>query len=131
MTRANVMESQIAHLCGVDPKTVSRWVASSVRAPHARHRAAISRVLGEEEAVLWPSVRQFVKSGPDRELVQMYPYRSSAPMSLWRQLISRAENELTFAATPTTSCGWSRPASENCYAGRPPGAAGSGSSSAP
>ncbi|MFF0409043.1 XRE family transcriptional regulator [Kitasatospora sp. NPDC004745] len=90
-------ESKLAETCGVDPKTVSRWIAKPEREPHARHRAAASRALGEEETVLWPSVRQLVKSGPDRELVQMYPYRSAAPATLWRQLIRGATSELTFA----------------------------------
>lgn len=97
MARANMTESQIARLCGVDPKTVARWVSSPARVPHARHRAAVSRALDEEETVLWPSVQQLVKSGPDRELVQMYPYRSAAPTALWRQLINQATTELTFA----------------------------------
>jgi len=97
MARANMTESQLARVCGVDPKTVSRWITNPAREPHARHRAAASRALGEEEPVLWPSVQQLVKSGPDRELVQMYPYRSAAPATLWRQLVAKAEHELTFA----------------------------------
>lgn len=97
LARANMTESQLARACGVDPKTVSRWIKNPSREPHARHRAAASQALGEEETVLWPSVQQLVKSGPDRELVQMYPYRSAAPAALWRQLISSAEHELTFA----------------------------------
>ncbi|MFJ5923892.1 XRE family transcriptional regulator [Kitasatospora sp. NPDC092948] len=97
MVRAHVTESQIARLCGVDPKTVARWIASPTRVPHARHRAAVGRALGEEETMLWPSVQPLVKCGPDRELVQMYPYRSAAPASLWRQLIGKAQRELTFA----------------------------------
>ncbi|MEV8322926.1 XRE family transcriptional regulator [Kitasatospora sp. NPDC056731] len=97
MARANMTSSRLARVCGVDPKTVDRWLANPSREPHARHRSAASQALGEEESVLWPSVRQLVKSGPDRELVQMYPYRSAAPASLWRQLIRGATRELTFA----------------------------------
>ncbi|MFG3051930.1 XRE family transcriptional regulator [Kitasatospora sp. NPDC048239] len=97
MARANMTGPQLARLCQVDPKTVTRWLTNPAREPHARHRAAASRVLGEEETVLWPSVQQLVKNGPDRELVQMYPYRSAAPTSLWKQLIGRAEGQLTFA----------------------------------
>ncbi|MFD7454033.1 XRE family transcriptional regulator [Kitasatospora sp. NPDC059827] len=97
MARANMTSSRLARVCGVDPKTVDRWLANPSREPHARHRSAASKALGEEEAVLWPSVQQLVKSGPDRELVQMYPYRSAAPASLWRQLIRGATREMTFA----------------------------------
>ncbi|MFJ8627468.1 XRE family transcriptional regulator [Kitasatospora sp. NPDC093550] len=97
MARANMTSPRLARLCGVDPKTVDRWLANPSREPHARHRAVASQALGEEETVLWPSVQQLVKSGPDRELVQMYPYRSAAPATLWRQLVSGAERELAFA----------------------------------
>jgi transcriptional regulator with XRE-family HTH domain len=97
LTRANMTEAQLARAVGVDPKTIGRWITDPTRVPHARHRAAASRALDEEETVLWPSVQQLVKSGADRELVQMYPYRSAAPASLWRQLIHSAETELTFA----------------------------------
>ncbi|WP_344447354.1 hypothetical protein [Kitasatospora nipponensis] len=68
-------ESQLARACGVDPKTVSRWLSNPARPPHPRHRAAVSRALGEEESVIWPAVQQLVKSGADREMVQLYPYR--------------------------------------------------------
>ncbi|WP_395292984.1 XRE family transcriptional regulator [Kitasatospora hibisci] len=97
MIRANLTESQLARACGVDPKTVGRWIANPSREPHPRHREAASRILGEEETALWPSVQQRVKSGPDRELVRMYPYRSAAPATLWRQLIRGATCELIFA----------------------------------
>ncbi len=97
LVRANMTESQLARVCGVDPKTVSRWISTPSREPHPRHRAAASRALDVEETVLWPSVQQLVKSGPDRELVQMYPYRSAAPATLWRSLIKGATRELTFA----------------------------------
>ncbi|PBC71600.1 hypothetical protein BX265_6210 [Streptomyces sp. TLI_235] len=97
MARANMTESQLARAAGVDPKTVGRWISNPARVPHARHRAAVSRALDEEETVLWPAVQTLVKSGPDRELVQLYPYRSAAPTSLWAQLIRRAESDLVFA----------------------------------
>ncbi|MFD0260885.1 XRE family transcriptional regulator [Kitasatospora indigofera] len=97
MAHANMTAPQLARAVGVDPKTIGRWLNDPTRVPHARHRAATSRALDEEETVLWPSVQALVKSGPDRELMQMYPYRSAAPASLWRQLIHRAEHELVFA----------------------------------
>lgn len=97
MARANMSESQLARACGVDPKTVSRWLSNPSRLPHPRHRAAVSRALGEEESVLWPAVQQLVKAGPDREMVQLYPYRSAAPATLWRQLIRQAKTEIVFA----------------------------------
>ncbi|WP_372408264.1 XRE family transcriptional regulator [Streptomyces luteireticuli] len=66
--------------------------------PHARHRWAACGALGEDESVLWPTAaKKALKVGPDREVVSVYPYRSACPASLWRTLITRAEQELTFA----------------------------------
>jgi hypothetical protein len=97
MARANMNESKLARACGVDPKTVSRWLSNPARLPHPRHRTAVSRALGEEESVIWPAVQQLVKSGADREMVQLYPYRSAAPATLWRQLLRQAKTEIVFA----------------------------------
>ncbi|MYQ46215.1 XRE family transcriptional regulator [Streptomyces sp. SID4985] len=98
MSKAKLTDSQLADRCGVDAKTVGRWITEPGRVPHARHRWAAAEVLGEEESVLWPAVtRKAIKVGPDREVVSVYPYRSGVPASLWRALITRAEREMTFA----------------------------------
>jgi transcriptional regulator with XRE-family HTH domain len=98
MTKAEVTEQQLAEECGVDIKTVNRWISNPMRTPHARHRWAVCRTLGVEEAELWPSaVRANLKTGPDREIIQVFPYRSAAPASLWRNLIHDAKHELAFA----------------------------------
>ncbi|MFF0221958.1 XRE family transcriptional regulator [Streptomyces sp. NPDC004629] len=48
--------------------------------------------------MLWPAAtKKAIKVGPDREVVAVYPYRSSCPASLWRSLIAKAGRELTFA----------------------------------
>ncbi|MFD0691827.1 DUF5919 domain-containing protein [Actinomadura fibrosa] len=48
--------------------------------------------------MLWPdSIRKNVKTGVDREVVAVYPYRSACPKSVWRRLIADAEKDLTFA----------------------------------
>ncbi|GLZ13697.1 transcriptional regulator [Actinomadura sp. NBRC 104425] len=98
MISAKLTEQELAEACQVDVKTVSRWVADEGRTPHPRHRWAASEVLGVDEAVLWPdAIRKNVKTGPDREIVAVYPYRSACPKSVWRRLISEAGRELTFA----------------------------------
>ncbi|WP_433525574.1 hypothetical protein ACQPZ2_11790 [Nocardia pseudovaccinii] len=98
MAKAKITEQQLAERCEVDTKTVNRWLANPMRVPHARHRWAVCEVLEAEEAVLWPSaVRLTLKTGPDREVVQVFPYRSAAPAALWRSLITKASRELTFA----------------------------------
>lgn len=98
MADAKLTQSQLAQVCGVDPKTIGRWLLDASRVPYVHHRLAASDALGVEVAVLWPTATQtLVKTGPDRELVAMYPYRSAAPPSLWRQLIAKAQTELVFA----------------------------------
>ncbi|NEB10801.1 helix-turn-helix transcriptional regulator [Streptomyces coelicoflavus] len=98
MTQARISDSQLAERCGVDTKTVGRWITQTGRVPHARHRWAVSQALGEDESVLWPAAtKKLVKAGPDREVAEVFPYRSACPASLWRSLITKAERELTFA----------------------------------
>lgn len=98
MLKARVNDRQLAESCGVDTKTVGRWITETGRIPRARHRWAVCEALGEDEGVLWPAAaRRAIKVGPDREVVSVYPFRSGVPASLWRTLITRAERELTFA----------------------------------
>ncbi|MFI9159795.1 helix-turn-helix domain-containing protein [Kitasatospora aureofaciens] len=98
LANAKMTVTQLAEACGVDVKTISRWIANPTRIPHARHRWAACEALGEEETALWPTaVSSALKTGPDREIVQVFPYRSAAPSSLWRSLITKAQKELTFA----------------------------------
>ncbi|MBB4892628.1 transcriptional regulator with XRE-family HTH domain [Streptomyces olivoverticillatus] len=98
MASARLTDRQLAERCGVDIKTVSRWITQPGRVPRARHRWAVCEALGEDEAVLWPTAaKKAIKLGPDREIVSVYPYRSGCPASLWRSLITKAAEQLTFA----------------------------------
>ncbi|WP_244256594.1 XRE family transcriptional regulator [Kitasatospora cineracea] len=48
--------------------------------------------------MLWPkAVRDVLKSGPDREIIRSYPYRSSCPSTVWGDLIKSARTDLYFA----------------------------------
>lgn len=95
---ARLTVQALAEACRVDEKTVARWMADEGRTPHPRHRWAASQALEVDEAVLWPdTIRRNVKTGPDREVVAVYPYRSACPKSVWRRLIGDASKELTFA----------------------------------
>jgi transcriptional regulator with XRE-family HTH domain len=98
LTDARMNADDLAATIGVDPKTVARWLADEGRTPHPRHRWQAADALGVEEGVLWPEiVRAALKTGHDREVVAVYPYRSSVPKTLWRDLIARAERRLDFA----------------------------------
>lgn len=98
MTNARMNEQALARHVGVDVKTVARWVAQDDRLPHPRHRWAACEALGADESVLWPdAIRSAVKTGPDREVAAVYPYRSAVPLSHWRKLITAATRDITFA----------------------------------
>jgi hypothetical protein len=98
MADAKRTERDLASACRVDVKTVARWLSDEGRLPHPRHRWAASDVLGVDETVLWPeALRTTVKTGPDREIVAAYPFRSTCPNGVWRGLIHNAEKELLFA----------------------------------
>lgn len=98
LSDAKMTEADLAAKVGVDEKTVQRWVSNPARTPHPRHRAAASGALEVDETMLWPDVvRAAVKTGHDREIVQVYPYRSAIPKTLWRDLITGAHRRLVFA----------------------------------
>lgn len=50
-------------------------------------------------------LRDRIKSGHDRELVQSYPYRSACPSAVWAELIDSAGDELFFAGYTNYSSG--------------------------
>lgn len=98
MQDAKLTEHDLAERCGVDVKTVARWVQDETRIPHQRHQWSAAEALGVDSAVLWPeAIRNTVKTGPDREVLSVYPYRSACPKSIWRHLISSAAREITLA----------------------------------
>ncbi|MHA6760078.1 DUF5919 domain-containing protein [Streptacidiphilus sp. PAMC 29251] len=48
--------------------------------------------------MLWPNVvRSAVKTGADREIQAVYPYRSACPATVWGQLVADAGADLLFA----------------------------------
>ncbi|MFJ4270196.1 XRE family transcriptional regulator [Streptomyces coelicoflavus] len=48
--------------------------------------------------MLWSkAVRERLKTGGDREVIQTYPYRSACPSTAWTELIENASEELLFA----------------------------------
>src|SRR5436309_8240621 len=77
---AKMTERQLAERIGADPATVSRWVSDPTRTPQPRLRYAVADLLKVDEVSLWPNaVRTAVKTGPDREVLAVYPTRSAMP----------------------------------------------------
>lgn len=93
MSQRRAGPDAVAAAAGVDPKTVSRWLGG--RIPHPRHRAAIARLLHEDEEFLWPAARRPL-TGRDggAEIVGSYPYRSHIPHALWWRLITGATQHI-------------------------------------
>lgn len=97
MVRRGVAAEQLAEACGVDPKTVERWVSLG-RVPHRRHRWAAAGLLETDEVYLWPSVLD--KPAAKRadasrgELVELHPDRASVPRETWLQLLTEAQDRI-------------------------------------
>ncbi|UCM88803.1 helix-turn-helix domain-containing protein [Streptomyces marincola] len=97
IAQAHLTPHQLARACQVESRTVDRWLYEG-RVPRPGTRAAVAARLRVEESVLWPAAAKAVmKTGPDREVVSVYPYRSSCPSAVWRGLITGAREHLTFA----------------------------------
>jgi len=94
MTKAHVDIETISRETGVDPKTVQRWLGG--RVPYARHRWAISKLLGEEEPYLWPETMNAARVAEvsRSELMELYPYRSALPSGLWWELFNKAQTQI-------------------------------------
>ncbi|WP_435649566.1 XRE family transcriptional regulator [Kitasatospora purpeofusca] len=98
MAEASLTPRQLASRIGVTPKTVERWVSDASKVPHQKNKTDACAALGVDEKLIWPNaVRAAIKTGPDREVLATYPYRSACPRSVWGQLIEGAENEIFLA----------------------------------
>jgi transcriptional regulator with XRE-family HTH domain len=86
---AGVTVEQVAQKTGVDPKSVERWMTTN-RTPYAKHRRALSKLLGQAESYLWPSAvppeRQAAIAAS--EVVGFYPHRNAIPADLWDRLMN-------------------------------------------
>jgi transcriptional regulator with XRE-family HTH domain len=85
-----------AHL-GVDPKTVSRWLAG--RTPYPRHRAKLATLTGWAAHELWPELTRPASPAPATTEVRVtYPHRSAVPVDTWRRHFARAQHEISILA---------------------------------
>lgn len=98
MADKNVQPGHLARQVGASVDSVKRWLNNADTAPHAETRLRVSAYLGVPEEMLWPkAAKSVVKTGPDREVVAIYPYRSACPKAVWAELIERAKREIYFA----------------------------------
>ncbi len=76
-----------AHLV-VDPKTVRAWISG--RVPYPRNRRRIAKLVGRDEADLWPEV----DAGPASGVGLVYPHRWAVPRDEWTALFTSARREI-------------------------------------
>ena len=97
MLRAGATADELALCCGVDAKTVERWLSPG-RVPHRRHRWAAARRLGCEDDYLWPDApgeTSARRADANRaELVRLYPDRGSIPREMWQHLLGDAREHI-------------------------------------
>jgi transcriptional regulator with XRE-family HTH domain len=94
LLRTGVSVEDLAACCGIDPKSVDRWISAD-RLPHRRHRWAAARRLGVDETYLWPEVLSGRASDPARsELVELFSNRAAVPRETWLQLMNTASERI-------------------------------------
>lgn len=94
MDKAQVQLEAVARAAQVDPKTAQRWVAG--RVPHARHRWAVAKLVGEDEGFLWPTARPTVAAGgiATAEIMAAYARRADFAPHRWADLIDRSSRRI-------------------------------------
>lgn len=96
MQRTGTTTEDLALCCGVDVKTVERWISPG-RVPHRSHRWAAAQRLGCDEDYLWPDLpgRDAARrAASESELVRIYPDRGSIPRETWRHMFSDAREDI-------------------------------------
>lgn len=97
MLRRGVTTEALADKCGVDPKTVERWI-SLKRMPHRKHRWRAAELLEVDEIYLWPGVvdelRQRRQEISQSELVHLYPDRAAVPREVWLHMLTNARKRI-------------------------------------
>jgi transcriptional regulator with XRE-family HTH domain len=98
MSTAQLTRAALADVCGVDVKTIDRWLSDDRRTPHPRQRQAAAKALGTEPEMIWPSINSAIRRSPGlKEILAAYPTRSALPSTVWGELVGAATRELTFA----------------------------------
>ncbi|GGP06553.1 XRE family transcriptional regulator [Nonomuraea glycinis] len=105
MLRQGVALEALAEVCGVEAKTVERWINTG-RTPHRRHRWTAAKELRVDEVYLWPGTLERSDVRRTRagraELVEVFTDRASVPRELWLRLLSEAQERvdvLVFSGT--------------------------------
>jgi hypothetical protein len=94
MTRAQLGIDELSDIAGVDPKTVQRWLGG--RLPHARHRWALAKALGQDERSLWPQAEKGIAPGgaSTAEVIAAFGHRADVPADGWWEMLTAARSEI-------------------------------------
>ncbi|MFF4418049.1 XRE family transcriptional regulator [Streptosporangium sp. NPDC001559] len=86
---------EVAEAIEVDAKTVERWITRG-RVPYRKHRFAVAKLLGVEEAYLWPEAMTPAQTAAvsETEIVTVYPHRWAVPKDAWGRLFASARQEI-------------------------------------
>jgi transcriptional regulator with XRE-family HTH domain len=93
LLRTGVTVEDLAACCGIDPKSVERWISTD-RVPHRRHRWAAAQRLGVDEAYLWPAALAGRSQVARSELLELFPSRAAVPREAWLQLVESAAGNI-------------------------------------
>ncbi|GAA1690118.1 XRE family transcriptional regulator [Fodinicola feengrottensis] len=95
ITAAGLDLRDVAETVTVSRKTVERWIMTG-RVPHRTHRWSVAKLLGKDEAYLWPDVADETRTkvASEAEFVCLYPTRSAVPRDLWPSLVDEATDSL-------------------------------------
>ncbi|MER7209852.1 helix-turn-helix domain-containing protein [Streptosporangium sp. NPDC000239] len=87
--------TEVAEAIEVDAKTVERWITRG-RVPYRKHRFAVAKLLGVEEAYLWPEAMTPAQTAAvsETEIVTVYPHRWAVPKDAWGRLFASARQEI-------------------------------------
>ncbi|MQA94947.1 MAG: XRE family transcriptional regulator [Streptosporangiales bacterium] len=98
MIAAGVSAAELGRSCGVDAKTVSRWMAG--RLPHRRNRMAAATYLSATEQDLWPQARPDLAPTASAavEIAAAWGRRSNVPTELWAALLLGARERIDVLA---------------------------------
>lgn len=95
MLAAGLTVEELAAKADVDPKTVDRWIGNEERKPHRATRQKLTKILGVNEADLWPSLGNSLRAAPAAsELVYLYPSRSAMTGATWEDLIHGVREQM-------------------------------------
>lgn len=99
MQRTGTTIGDLALCCGVDPKSVERWLTLG-RVPHRANRWDAARRLGYDDDYLWPDApgRGQRDEASQSEVVCVYPDRGSVPRATWHQVLGSAHEEIAILA---------------------------------